>query len=337
MIDIAIDRFLSMSRHYTIFDVRSPGEFAQGHIPGAVNLPIVSDEERVVVGTLYKQRSEQDAYLKGLEIVGPKMAEFAQRAIEKARDKKILIYCWRGGQRSGSMAWLFDLVGLKSYRLEGGYKAYRHYIAETFSKPLPLVLIGGYTGTAKTEILLQMQKQGAQVIDLEGLASHKGSVFGAIGMNDQPSYENFEIALYNAIQTFDLSIPIYIEDESRFVGKLQIPSSFFDQMKEAPRITIDKSRTARVKHLSSSYLSVSNDVLVEKVEAISKRLGSERSTIAIEAIQKGDFSTAIEQVLHYYDRAYQNTMDQNSHEIGRIIEDDDQIIIDAIMKIEVFA
>ncbi len=328
-----IEKFLKLAKNYNLFDVRSPGEFAKGHIPNALNLPLVEDDERVEVGTLYVQHSEQEAYLKGLEIIGPKLHRFARTAIEKSIDRKILLYCFRGGKRSESMAWLFELVGLKAIVLEGGYKSFRNYIRKFFKKIFHFIVIGGYTGSGKTRILQKLAEQGQQVLDLEGLVNHKGSVFGSIGMGEQPHYESFENALFQTLQSFDPDKVIFVEDESRHIGKLLIPVDLFSQLTGAPIIIIEKSLDNRINGLKKDYLSVENAILIEYVTKIQKRLGSQRTKDVIFAIQEGYMEYAIKEVLFYYDKAYQRTVDQRDQKKLFIKSDDESVIIEQILKI----
>ena len=183
-----------------ILDVRSPDEYNRGHIPGALSLPLFNNEERSAVGTLYLQKGSKEAMLKGLELVGPKMKEFVSQASGLTPEGELALYCWRGGMRSNSMAWLFNTSGIKSHTLEGGYKSWRRHIHDFFGQPVAkLVVIGGMTGTGKTEILEEIERKGGQVVHLERLARHKGSVFGHLGMPAQPSTEQFENELYSGL------------------------------------------------------------------------------------------------------------------------------------------
>ena len=209
-----IKSFLELGKELPIVDVRTPAEFEQGHIPGAHNIPLFSNEERAVVGTLYKKQGKDIATIKGLEFVGPNMANFAKQAKKLAVDNKILVHCWRGGMRSASMAWLFNTVGLDAQTLEGGYKAYRQYIRASFEWPYKVVILGGLTGSGKTDILKEMHKMGAQFVDLEGTAHHRGSSFGQIGQGTQPTNEQFENNLAEVWIKQDAEEIIWLEDES---------------------------------------------------------------------------------------------------------------------------
>ncbi|MEY2794218.1 MAG: hypothetical protein RJA76_2210, partial [Bacteroidota bacterium] len=175
-----------------ILDVRSPGEFKRAHIPNALSLPLFTDEEREKVGICYKHQGKEKAVELGLEFVGPKLVNFVKYAKKVAFEGEILVHCWRGGMRSASMAWLLETAGLKVFLLEGGYKSYRNFVLKIQSEPLPLRVLGGKTGSGKTELLREMKNAGFQVIDLEDLAKHRGSAFGHFGLEEQPSSEHFE-------------------------------------------------------------------------------------------------------------------------------------------------
>ena len=247
---IQIEQFLSLSASHPVIDVRSPSEFSQGHIPGALNIPLFDDQERKVVGTAYKQVNKEAAMYLGLDFAGKKLVKLAKEGEKKAgREKTLLVHCWRGGMRSKSMVWLFETMGLTCYLLEGGYKSYRKLVHNAFEKPLNLVVVGGRTGSGKTDILYQLENAGEQVIDLEGLAHHKGSAFGALGEHPQPSTEQFENNLCQKLSGLDRQKITWIEDESRNVGKCVIPGEVYAQMKESRLLFLDISRELRASHL----------------------------------------------------------------------------------------
>ncbi|HEU4717669.1 MAG TPA: tRNA 2-selenouridine(34) synthase MnmH, partial [Bacteroidia bacterium] len=212
---LSIENFLLESTGIPVADVRSPAEFAGGHIPGAFNIPLFTNEERAAVGTIYKQQGNEAAVLKGLEFVGPKMTAFILKARENAPGKKIAVHCWRGGMRSASMAWLFETAGMEVLLLSGGYKAYRNFVLSNTGRKFDLRVVGGETGSGKTDILHELARKGEQVLDLEGLARHKGSSYGAIGQDPQPTVEQFENDFVHALTKLDPSRPVWIEDESR--------------------------------------------------------------------------------------------------------------------------
>lgn len=298
-----IKSFLAKSEHLPIVDVRAPLEFEQGHIPGAINIPLFTDNERARVGTVYKKDGKQPALLLGLKLVGPKMSQLAQQVLS-LNSPELLVHCWRGGMRSSSMAWLFETVGIKCYILDGGYKTYRHFVLDSFSRPYPIRILSGATGSGKTELLHYMKQLGQQIIDLEALAHHKGSAFGALGQLPQPSTEQFENNLYAELQKLDLTRTFWLEDESLTIGRNQIPKPFHSQMQTSVviRITVDKQ--LRIKRLLNEYGQFDKTLLTQSIQKINKRLGFDQTKFAMEALESGDLSRVAEISLNYYDKAY---------------------------------
>src|SRR5579863_3083778 len=190
--NIAIESFVQLDNSIPVVDVRTPAEFVQGHIVGAYNIPLFSDDERVQVGTTYKLLGREQAILLGFDLTGAKWSGFIKQALEIAPDKKIALHCWRGGMRSGAMAWALNLYGFDVYLLEGGYKKYRRWVLDQFEQKYNLLILGGMTGSGKTQILHQLRGLGQQVIDLEDLAQHQGSSYGTMNKLVQPSQEQFE-------------------------------------------------------------------------------------------------------------------------------------------------
>jgi tRNA 2-selenouridine synthase len=299
--------FLEAGEVLAIVDVRSPGEFAEGHIPGAVNLPIFDNDERAVVGTLYKKQGKDKAVLKGLEIVGPKMAVFAKRAMKLAVDGKILIHCWRGGMRSESMAWLFSRVGVECQLLAGGYKAYRAHCLEDFAKISQLVVLKGSTGSGKTDILIEMAKRGVQMLDLEGLAHHRGSSFGGIGQLPQPTTQQFQNDLYKDLLPFDLDEPIWVEGESKSVGRVSIPDVFWEMMKNARVVDIVVPFEVRVMRLVVDYAQLDAGEMEAAILRLEKRLGGLRTQEVLEFFRQKDYENTSRLLLAYYDKGYKHS------------------------------
>lgn len=305
--------FLAIARkNIPILDVRSPGEYAHAHIPGAISFPLFSDEERAEVGTLYKQVGPQEAYLRGLEFVGPKMAEFVREARRLAPRNQVLVHCWRGGQRSGSMAWLLRSAGMQVSVLAGGYKAYRNHVLEGFAQPLSIKILGGKTGSGKTQILHEMAKMGTQILDLEGIAHHKGSAFGAVMEAQQPSSEQFENNLFCEIQKLNIDLPIWIEDESRHIGSCWIPLPLWQQMEAAPVTVIEIPVEERVNHLVAVYAAAPRAELSAALGRIRKRLGGQHEQAAQAALAAGDYATVARIALHYYDQTYLHGLSQHA-------------------------
>ena len=295
-----------------LVDVRSPSEFAKGHWPGAINLPLFNDEERAAVGTAYKQQGRTPAIHLGLELTGPKLSSLA-RTLETLRDQgNPRIYCWRGGMRSASMAWLAQQIDLSPRLLQGGYKSYRRWAQSRFEQPWPLQIMGGRTGTGKTDLLLAMAARGAAVVDLEGLAHHRGSSFGGLGLPDQPSTEHYENKLAEALDQHQRhgARAIWLEAESIQVGRCRIPKDLFDQMQRAAVLEIQRNLNERVEQLVQVYGHQGGAALAEATQRISRRLGPQRTKDALEAIAREDWASACRATLDYYDRCY-------DHELAR--------------------
>jgi tRNA 2-selenouridine synthase len=306
MTKLKVEDFVSKMRGKVILDIRTPAEFREGHLPNAISFPLFNDEERVIVGTLYKQQGKDAAVLKGLELVGPKLKGFVLKA--RKQPGELFLYCWRGGMRSSSMAWLLSTAGREVYVLEGGYKAYRGYGRDLISKGLNLIMLSGPTGSGKTEILHQLDKMGHQVLDLEGLAHHRGSSFGGIGQLPQPSTEHFTNLIFEKILSFDLSRPVWVEGESQTIGRVSILNELFSQMNCCSTIRIDPPKAERVERLLRDYAGFPAEELRQSIEKISKRLGGKETKETLEALASGDFRKVTEITLGYYDKSYEFSM-----------------------------
>lgn len=286
----------------TLIDARSPAEYAQGHIPGAINIPLLDNEERAQVGLCYKVKGHNAAVELGFDLVGPKTGQLI-RAVRKLGGP-FTIYCARGGLRSSSLNWILSTAGISCSTYEGGYKRYRRSVLEEIARPRNIQLIGGLTGCGKTDLLKKMRAQHEQVLDLEDLANHRGSVFGGIGMKPQPSYEQFENNIATVLAKTDPAKPLWIEDESRFIGLLQIPASLFQLMQQAPLTTIEKKREERLERIIQDYGNAAPDALIQSVEKIRKKLGGERTKKIKEFIESQNLYSAVSLLLEYYDKAY---------------------------------
>ncbi len=327
---IDIQKFLQQSSNTnSIIDVRTPKEFEQGHIPGAVNIPLFSNEERVIVGTLYKQQGKQPAILKGLEFVGPKMTDIIIKAQAITKDNTIYVHCWRGGMRSGSVAWLLELYGIKVFTLKGGYKAFRRYVLDSFAKQYNILILGGKTGSAKTLVLEKLAALNEQVINLEKLAAHKGSAFGALGENKQPSQEQFENELATTLQNINKEKPLWLEDESRLIGNKVIPDGLWTQMRLAKTICMNVPFEDRVEYLTEEYGKFSKEELKISIEKITKRLGHQQAQHALIALEENDLKTTCRICLSYYDKSYQHGMNKREKTSVKQI-DFDKLDIDLI-------
>lgn len=301
-----------LSDDRVLLDVRSPGEYRSGHIPYALNLPMFSDEERAQVGSVFRKKGQHLAFLRGLELFGPKMRQFVETAISYASEKQVAIYCWRGGMRSAAVKWLLTTAGFQVTTLTGGYKSFRHWVLQQFSKPRQLVLLGGSTGCAKTWVLYALGKLGEQMLDLESLAGHRGSSFGALGRSAQPTQEHFENKLAYLLRSFDDNRPIWLEDESRMIGTCKIPDDLFAQMMASPLFIMHRSRQERLNHICVEYGYHPRDELIKATTRITKRLGHQRTQEALRCIRSGDIKSASQLVLDYYDKAYERSLSRRS-------------------------
>ena len=301
---VDIFQFLELAQTLPVVDVRSPGEYRQGHIAGAVNIPLFSDEERAAVGTAYAKTGSKEATLQGLEFAGKKMRSLCEAALA-LKSEQLLVHCWRGGMRSRSMAWLFETVGLQCIVLNGGYKVFRRAVLDELSAPRELRILSGYTGSGKTSILAELKKMGQQAIDLEALAHHKGSAFGALGQPPQPGTEQFENLLFAELQKTDRSKPLWLEDESINIGKVQVTPAFFARMKSAETLQVIVSQPVRLQHLLNEYGSFDRALLAEAIKKIEKRLGYDKCKQALSLCAAGDLAQVAKILLDYYDKAYE--------------------------------
>lgn len=344
---LTIHDFLQLAQSSPVFDVRSPGEYDHAHIPGAFNLPLFTDAERAVVGTAYKQQSRQAAIKIGLDYFGIKMKAiveavednvscFVLNAANQQRStansqrptaniqqsannaqqetRNVLVHCWRGGMRSAGIAWLLDLYGFKVYTLAGGYKAYRKWVRDQFEKKYPLTVLGGYTGSGKTLVLHQMKEAGFPVIDLEALACHKGSAFGAVD-EPQPTQEMFENRLATALHSVNATSvslnnelhpgrDLFIEDESQRIGNLKIPDPFWKQMRSSSVLFIDIPFEERLNYLTAEYGKKEKEKLLNAIVRIQKRLGGLETKNAVNFLLEDNYKECFRILLKYYDKSY---------------------------------
>ncbi|RMG73710.1 MAG: tRNA 2-selenouridine(34) synthase MnmH [Bacteroidetes bacterium] len=305
---LSIEAFLAAAQNegLPILDVRSPGEYHKGHIPHAHSLPLFSNEERKTIGIIYKKRGREAAVDHGLGIVGPRLTDYVTQARQIAPQKRILTHCWRGGMRSESLAMLWNAAGLEVGVLKGGYKSYRNWVLEQLRHTGPLIILGGKTGSGKTHVLYALARQGEQIIDLEGLAHHKGSAFGAIGEAPQPTVEQFENDLHQQLTSLQIGRRIWVEDESHYIGKVYVPQPFWERMKAAPVLALDVSLEARVQTLVQDYTAGGYDDadFAKALDRIKKRLGGEAHKAALAALAQKDYETAATLALRYYDKTY---------------------------------
>jgi tRNA 2-selenouridine synthase len=322
---IDIGYFLNLSEKFPVLDVRSPGEYKHAHLPGAFSVPIFSDEERKIIGTAYTKESRQIAVHHGLEFFSERMKNLHEEVkniingIENKNDfavNTLLVNCWRGGMRSDAVAWLLNLYGYKIFVLKGGYKAFRRWALMQFEKKYGIKVLGGFTGSGKTEVLRELKKRGKIVIDLEGLANHKGSAFGSLGGNPQPSHEMFENLLAIELWKIEMNYngdaqtknEIWIEDESVHIGRVGIPKIFWQQMRESPLFFLDIPFEERVKYISEHYGKFEKQELIDCILKIQKRLGGLNTKNAIQFLNEGNFVSAFSILLKYYDKMYTESL-----------------------------
>ena len=337
---ISVERFLELSRHHPVIDVRSPAEYNHAHIPAAYNLPLFSDEERKIVGTTYKQDSRETAIKIGLDFFAPKMRKMVEEVEEIMGNRQhaintnstrspmancLLIYCWRGGMRSAGVGWLMDLYGFKVYSLAGGYKQFRNYVLDTFKLPFQFNIIGGYTGSGKTEVLKALNQQREPVIDLEEIAKHKGSAFGNIDSEKQPTQEMFDNILAEELRsksmvsksinqynepaindsiTNDLMITIWLEDESQRIGDVNIPHELWKTMRQSPIYFLDIPFEKRLDRIVKEYGNLDKEKLINSIFRIQRRLGGLETKNAINFLLEDNTIECFRILLKYYDKWY---------------------------------
>ena len=340
---IDIDNFLKLSREHPVLDVRSPGEFNHAHIPGAYSVPLFTDEQRAIIGTAYLKESRQVAVNHGLNYFSERMKIIPEEIENIIADWKLkdvtssfspsgagglLIHCWRGGMRSDAVAWLMNLYGYKIYLLKGGYKAFRRWALSQFEKDYSLKVLGGFTGSGKTDVLKELKQKGKTVIDLEALANHKGSAFGALGEKPQPSHEMFENLLAmdllkinnsnnNSEAHTKYNPEIWIEDESVHIGTVGIPKIFWQQMRSSPLFFLDIPFDERVNFISNTYGSFDKNELIDCILKIQKRLGGLNTQNAIHFLSENNLIETFSILLKYYDKMYEKSLNnrENIHSL----------------------
>ncbi len=339
---VDIEIFLELAKQHPVIDVRSPGEFLHAHIPAAHSLPLFTDDERKIVGTAYKQQSKQKAIKIGLEYFGKKtvaIIEAVENLLEKSttsanNSNTILVHCWRGGMRSGGVAWLLDLYGFKVYTLAGGYKGFRNWVLKQTEKDYQFKILGGYTGSGKTEVLDVLKAKGVSVIDLENLAGHKGSAFGNLNMVPQPSQEMFEnklavelwkIETSNANnrnnshevligQKTDLNTHqktektnqpfIWVEDESQRIGTVIVPTPIYKQIRGNQIFFINIPFEERLNYIVQWYGKGDKEKLINAIVRIKKKLGGLETKTSINFLLEDNLKESFRVLLHYYDKLY---------------------------------
>jgi tRNA 2-selenouridine synthase len=314
-----IEQFLQLAKQYPVLDVRSPAEYLHAHLPGAQSFPLFSDEERKIVGTAYKQQSRENAIKIGLDFFGPKMRRMVEEAEaitskqpegngSTSTKKTVLLHCWRGGMRSAGVAWLLDLYGFKVYTLAGGYKKFRQWTQQVFAQSWQFGILGGFTGSGKTALLQEMEKQGLAVIDLEAIASHKGSAFGNLGMPPQPSQEMFENQLALQLQSRGIAQQIWVEDESQRIGNLNIPGTLWQTIRQAPLYFMEIPFEARLQCIVDWYGRQDKEKMLNAIIRIKKRLGPLETKTAVNFLIEDNLTESFRVLLTYYDKWYKKNL-----------------------------
>lgn len=312
---VDIESFLGFRHQLPVVDVRSEGEYASGHIPGAVNVPLLNNDERAKVGTIYKQEGQREAIHEGFRLVGPRLDEIITQTEQIAAGRELLVHCWRGGMRSNNFCQFVGMAHIKSTALTGGYKAYRQFASDYFKKPLRLILIGGCTGSGKSEVLRALAAKGEQILDLETMANHKGSAFGALLMPPQPTSEQFHNDLFEALYKLDLTKPIWVEDESITIGKVFLPQEIWQQMGNSPLVQMMVPKEVRIQRLVNEYGPANREEFLEAMGRIVKKLGGQHYNAAKEKLLQNDMASVIDILLTYYDKTYSESLKRKEQKI----------------------
>lgn len=319
--ETSVDELIALKK-VALIDVRSPCEYSVENIPGAVNVPLFTDHEREMIGTIYATEGELVARRRALRILGPKISDLVEEIVQHRQSgAPLVIHCWRGGLRSESVASCLSIIGVDSWRLTGGYKAWRRHVVADFEAEVfqfEALVLDGLTGSGKTELLQALEDAGEPVLDLEALAGHRGSVFGALGLGAQPTQKNFEAKLWNKLRSFK-SKYLFIEAESRKVGNLRVPDFLYKRIQEGKRILVEGSLTVRARRILGEYASggdsgPDSQVLSDAMAAlalIKDRISGEKVKVIMEMVERGDFQDAVQILLtDYYDPLYRRNMDR---------------------------
>lgn len=317
----------SLSGFDMVIDARSPGEFAEDHLPGAVNLPVLDDDQRAEIGTLYAQVSPFEARREGAAMVARNVADHLETALsDKPKGFKPLVYCWRGGMRSNSFAIILASVGWRTCVIDGGYRTWRRTVIEGIERVAPglnLIVVDGQTGSGKTVLLHRLAERGEQVIDLEALAAHRGSAFGAEPEREQPGQKAFETGLWSVMEALDPTRPVFIEAESALVGRCRIPAPLWERMKASPRVEVRVPSAARAAHTLETYPDMVADA--DRIDDALDRLiplhGKAKVAEWRALAEAGDFRAFAEAlIIEHYDPAYTRARKRQKGEPAAVVE-----------------
>ena len=297
---------------HLVVDVRTPLEYGEDHIPGAINVPLLTNEERVEIGTLYKQTGPHEARIRGLELTAGRFPQIVAGITKAAGGRPILVYCWRGGLRSKTVTTILELTGFPAVQLQGGYKAFRNLVInsfEPFSPPGPLVVMHGMTGLGKTTFILGLDCRDFSVIDLEGLACHRGSAFGELGLSQTLSQKQFETSLWDALRKLPKGKPLIVEGESKRIGKVSLPGNFYEVMRDSVKVWCNASLETRVARLIAEYGRPEyREGMAEALMRIKKRLGGVTYDEIEGYLSRWELEPFMaELVKNYYDKVYYKT------------------------------
>jgi tRNA 2-selenouridine synthase len=312
---LPIQDFLKLRDTLPAVDVRSEGEYNSGHIAGAFNVPILNNQERIEVGTDYKLRGQREAIKTGFRLVGPRILDIVNEAERIADGKELLVHCWRGGMRSSNFSQFVGMAKIKTHQLDGGYKSYRNEALSSFKFPFNFCVLAGFTGSGKSEILHALKRKGEQVIDLEKLSNHKGSVFGGLMMPPQPTTEQFQNDLFEEVRKLDLRRRVWIEDESITIGKIVLPDVFWRHMAVSDIAEMNVAKEIRITRLVDEYGKADRDAFLTAMSGITRKLGGQHYLAAKEKLLNDDMASVIDILLTYYDKAYASGLSKKQHRI----------------------
>lgn len=330
---LSVDDFFKLRTSLPVADVRSEGEFMEGHIASAINIPILNNAERIAVGTDYKQKGQAEAIRTGFRLVGPRLIDIIDHAKSVANNKELIAHCWRGGMRSSNFCQFVNMASVKTHQLKGGYKAYRQAALNSFKTPFNFVVLAGSTGSGKTEILNSLADAGEQIIDLEKLANHRGSVFGGLMQPPQPTTEQFQNDLFEAILKLDVNKRIWIEDESVAVGKIFLPLAFWQAMGRSSVVELQVDKDIRITRLVNEYGSADKAEFLEAMTGITKKLGGQHFKAVKEKLLENNMPAVMDILLTYYDKAYRNGLDKKINRLKDSFAWDGADKIELIKKI----